>query len=79
MGPGVLGYPDHAPYDRLIATVSPWDIPASWWTQLAPDARLVAPLRWRGQARSVGFTYQDGRLISDSMQLCGLDQPRHTT
>lgn len=70
-GDGGLGYPDHAPYDRMIATVSPWDIPAEWWKQLAPGGRLVAPLRWRGQGRSVAFTYTDGRLVSDSLHLCG--------
>jgi protein-L-isoaspartate(D-aspartate) O-methyltransferase len=70
-GDGGLGYPDGAPYDRVIATVSPWDIPAPWWKQLAPGARLVAPLRWRGQGRSVAFTYTDGRLVSDSLHLCG--------
>ncbi|MEV6712649.1 methyltransferase, FxLD system [Lentzea sp. NPDC051208] len=70
-GDGGLGYPDHAPYDRMIATVSPWDIPAQWWHQLAPGGRLVAPLRWRGQGRSVAFTYTDGRLVSDSLHLCG--------
>lgn len=70
-GDGRLGHADNGPYDRLIATVSPWDIPAAWWNQLAPDARLVAPLRWRGQARAVGFTYRDGRFVSDSMHLCG--------
>jgi protein-L-isoaspartate(D-aspartate) O-methyltransferase len=70
-GNGGLGHPDHAPYDRMIATVSPWDIPAAWWKQLAPGARLVAPLRWRGQGRSVAFTYTDGRLVSDSLHLCG--------
>jgi protein-L-isoaspartate(D-aspartate) O-methyltransferase len=70
-GDGALGEPSRAPYDRLIATVSPWDIPAAWWTQLAPGARLVAPLRWRGQARSVSLTYTDGRLTSDSIHLCG--------
>lgn len=70
-GDGGLGYPDNAPYDRLIATVSPWDIPAPWWNQLAPGARLVAPLRWRGQGRSVSFTYTDGYLVSDSLHLCG--------
>lgn len=70
-GDGGLGYPDHAPYDRMIATVSPWDIPAAWWKQLAPGGRLVAPLRWRGQGRSVAFTYTDGRLVSDSLHLCG--------
>lgn len=70
-GDGAAGVPEHAPYDRLIATVSPWDIPAAWWNQLAPDARVVAPLRWRGQARSVAFTYTDGRLVADSIELCG--------
>ena len=70
-GDGGLGYPDHAPYDRIIATVSPWDIPLHWWQQLAPGGRLVAPLRWRGQGRSVAFTHTDGRLISDSLHLCG--------
>lgn len=70
-GDGRLGHADHAPYDRMIATVSPWDIPASWWQQLAPGGRLVAPLRWRGQGRSVAFTYTDGRLVSDSLHLCG--------
>ncbi|HEU5473776.1 MAG TPA: hypothetical protein VFV67_24270 [Actinophytocola sp.] len=45
-GDGGLGYPGHSPYDRMIATVSPWDIPLPWWNQLAPGARLVAPLRF---------------------------------
>lgn len=70
-GDGAAGVPEHAPYDRLIATVSPWDIPRAWWDQLAPGARLVVPLRWRGQARSVAFAYQDGRLVADAIELCG--------
>ncbi|MGH3915393.1 MAG: methyltransferase, FxLD system [Pseudonocardiaceae bacterium] len=70
-GDGAAGVPEHAPYDRLIATVSPWDIPRAWWDQLAPGARVVAPLRWRGQSRGVAFTYTDGRLVADSIELCG--------
>ncbi|MGQ0775424.1 MAG: methyltransferase, FxLD system [Pseudonocardiales bacterium] len=70
-GDGGAGVPEHAPYDRLIATVSPWDIPRAWWDQLTPGARLVIPLRWRGQARSVAFAYQKGRLVADSIELCG--------
>lgn len=70
-GDGAAGVPEHAPYDRLIATVSPWDIPQAWWDQLAPGARVVAPMRWRGQSRGVAFTYTDGRLIADSIELCG--------
>lgn len=78
-GDGGVGYPDHAPYDRMIATVSPWDIPAAWWQQLTPGGRLVAPLRWRGQGRSVAFTYNDGRLVSDSLHLCGFVYLRDET
>ncbi|APU24003.1 methyltransferase, FxLD system [Actinoalloteichus sp. GBA129-24] len=70
-GDGARGVPEHAPYDRLIAAVSPWDIPDAWWDQLVPGARVVAPLRWRGQARSVAFTYTGGRLVADSIELCG--------
>lgn len=72
-GNGGFGYPDHAPDDRMIATVSPSDIPVAWWNQLAPGGRLVAPLRWQGQGqgRSVALTYTDSRLISDSLHLCG--------
>ena len=45
--------------------------PAAWWDQLAPGGRLVVPLRWRGQTRSIAFTRADIRLRSDSVQLCG--------
>lgn len=68
---GALGDPGHAPYDRMIVTVGPWDIPPAWWQQLAPDARLVVPLRWRGQARSVAFAHRGDRLVSDSVEVCG--------
>jgi protein-L-isoaspartate(D-aspartate) O-methyltransferase len=68
---GALGDPDRAPYDRIIVTVGAWDIPTAWWDQLASGGRLVVPLRWRGQTRSVAFVYDDGRLRSDSIELCG--------
>lgn len=68
---GALGEPGRAPYDRVIVTVGAWDLPPAWWGQLAPGGRLVVPLRWRGQTRSVAFTCDSGRLRSDSVQLCG--------
>lgn len=70
-GDGALGAVDHAPYDRIIVTVGAWDIPPAWWDQLAPGGRLVVPLRWRGQTRSVAFTRAGDRLRSDSVELCG--------
>jgi protein-L-isoaspartate(D-aspartate) O-methyltransferase len=55
-GDGALGYPAGAPYDRVIATVGAWDLPVAWLDQLAPDGRLVVPLRLRGSVtRSIAF------------------------
>lgn len=53
---GALGYPGGAPYDRVVATVGAWDLPLAWLDQLAPDGRLVVPLRLRGSVtRSIAF------------------------
>ncbi|MGW7067100.1 methyltransferase, FxLD system [Streptomyces sp. NPDC054855] len=68
---GLEGAPEHAPYTRMIATVGVWDIPGTWWDQLADGGRLVLPLRWRGQTRSVALTRHGDSLMSDGMELCG--------
>ncbi|MEW1685431.1 methyltransferase, FxLD system [Streptomyces sp. NPDC093594] len=68
---GLLGAPENAPYDRIIATVGVWDIPTTWWDQLNDGGRLVLPLRWRGQTRSVALTRHGDQLVSDGMELCG--------
>jgi protein-L-isoaspartate(D-aspartate) O-methyltransferase len=68
---GALGAAEHAPYDRIIATAGAWDIPPAWREQLAPGGRLVVPLRWRGQTRSIAFTPWNDWLRSDSVELCG--------
>lgn len=70
-GDGSLGAPDHAPFDHIIVTVGPWDLPPAWFDQLAPGGRLVVPLHWRGQARSVAFVHEDGALRATDSQLCG--------
>ncbi|MFC0030088.1 methyltransferase, FxLD system [Micromonospora chaiyaphumensis] len=60
-GDGALGHSDGAPYDRSIATVGTWETPTAWLEQLAPDGRLVVPLRLRGAAsRSIIFERYDG-------------------
>ncbi|GAA4947816.1 hypothetical protein GCM10023205_04750 [Yinghuangia aomiensis] len=71
-GDGEYGWPPHAPYDRVIITVGTWDIPPAWTDQLAPGGRIVVPLRWAGQTRSIGFDLtDDGTLASRSVQMCG--------
>lgn len=68
---GALGADEYAPYDRIIVTVGAWDISPAWHAQLTAGGRLVVPLRWRGQTRSVAFIRDGDRLRSDSVELCG--------
>lgn len=60
----------------VIVTVGTSDLPQAWWTQLAPGGRLVVPLRWRGQTRSIAFTLDAdtdaGRMQSTTVELCGV-------
>ncbi len=42
---GGFGYPDVAPYDRVIVTASTSDILPAWREQLKPGGRLVLPFR----------------------------------
>ena len=71
-GDGGLGYPDHAPYDRIILTVGAWDIVPAWWEQLRPGGRLLLPLEVRGGIqKSVAFDRIDDHLVSSSVNDCG--------
>jgi protein-L-isoaspartate(D-aspartate) O-methyltransferase len=40
---GYKGWPDAAPFDRIILTAAPPEIPKTLLDQLAPGGRLVAP------------------------------------
>ena len=42
-GNGCLGWPEHAPFDRIIATAAPELIPTSLLHQLKPGGRMVIP------------------------------------
>ncbi|MFD0316236.1 protein-L-isoaspartate(D-aspartate) O-methyltransferase [Streptomyces flavalbus] len=45
-GDGRAGYPEGAPYDRLIATCGFSTIPAAWLEQVRPAGLIVCPLGW---------------------------------
>ena len=42
-GDGRDGWPDEAPYDRVIATAGVREVPAAWLEQTRPDGLIVAP------------------------------------
>jgi protein-L-isoaspartate(D-aspartate) O-methyltransferase len=43
-GNGYLGWPEHAPFDRIILTAAPPELPKALVEQLAPGGKLVAPV-----------------------------------
>ena len=42
--PGVLGLPDHAPYDRILVSAEPRDLPDELVDQLVDGGRMVIPV-----------------------------------
>jgi protein-L-isoaspartate(D-aspartate) O-methyltransferase len=68
---GEFGAPDDAPYDRIVVTVTAWDIAPAWIEQLEPGGRIVVPVRMRGQTRSIAFDRVGDHLESRSATLCG--------
>jgi protein-L-isoaspartate(D-aspartate) O-methyltransferase len=43
-GDGTLGWPEHAPYDRIICGAAGPDVPPSWIDQLVEGGRIVTPV-----------------------------------
>ena len=43
-GDGYLGWPEQAPFDRIILTAAPEAVPKALLNQLKPGGRLVAPV-----------------------------------
>jgi protein-L-isoaspartate(D-aspartate) O-methyltransferase len=78
---GAGGYPEQAPYDRVIATVGVSDLAPAWLEQAAPQARVVVPLDVRGTQLSVAFERADpaedgGPWTSRSLAPCGFMRMR---
>lgn len=68
---GGYGYPDEAPYDRIILTVGSDVITPAWREQLAQGGILVLPFSVLGVQFSAVFEKRGDELISVSLKGCG--------
>ena len=59
IGDGYLGWPDAAPFDAIIVTAAPEDVPAPLLEQLAPGGRLVIPVGAAGATQSLRVLEKD--------------------
>lgn len=65
VGDGSLGWPDAAPYDRILVTAAAPEIPAALLDQLRPQpgSRLVVPIGGRDFQSLVAVTWENGEWV----------------
>ena len=61
LGDGYLGWPEHAPYDRIIVTAAPPELPQALVDQLATQGRLVAPVGGNPDAQKIVLVSKDAK------------------
>ncbi|TWT59072.1 Protein-L-isoaspartate O-methyltransferase [Thalassoglobus neptunius] len=62
IGDGYQGWPEHAPFDKIIVTCSPEDVPQPLIEQLKEGGRMIVPLGERYQQVFHLFEKVDGEL-----------------
>ncbi len=71
-GDGRVGFPEGAPFDRIVVTAGARQLAPAWIDQLAEGGRMVVPLvNPSGDGMSVMFEMVDGELDARSGRPCG--------
>lgn len=67
IGDGYQGWPEHAPFDKIIVTCSPEKVPAPLIAQLAEGGKLLIPLGKRYQQVFYLFEKKNGKLQASEL------------
>ena len=69
-GDGSLGWPEHAPFDRIVVTAGAPDLPPPLFDQLAEGGLLVIPIGDRESQQLEVVTKDRGRALSRRLIEC---------
>ncbi|MDD4270203.1 MAG: protein-L-isoaspartate(D-aspartate) O-methyltransferase [Pirellulaceae bacterium] len=68
IGDGYQGWPEHAPFDKIIVTCSPEDVPPKLIEQLKEGGRMIVPVGQRYQQNLYLFRKQGGKLTREALR-----------
>ena len=68
IGDGYKGWPEHAPFDKIIVTCSPEKVPEPLVEQLAEGGRMIIPIGERYCQMFYLFTKKDGKLEKQALR-----------
>jgi protein-L-isoaspartate(D-aspartate) O-methyltransferase len=68
VGDGYQGWPEHAPFDKIIVTCSPEKVPPALVEQLKEGGRMVIPVGERYQQTLYLMKKSDGKMVSEKLQ-----------
>lgn len=67
IGDGYLGWPEAAPFDGIIVTCAPSQVPEPLKAQLAEGGRMVIPVGGRSYQKLVLLTKKEGRIREEKV------------
>jgi protein-L-isoaspartate(D-aspartate) O-methyltransferase len=68
VGDGFQGWPEHAPFDKIIVTCSPENVPQALFEQLREGGTMVIPLGERYQQQLYRLTKRNGQLEREILE-----------
>lgn len=68
VGDGFLGWPEAAPFDKIIVTCSPESVPVPLVEQLREGGQMIIPVGERYQQTLYRMTKKDGKLVREALR-----------